>query len=220
MILSKKMKLLCSWSGGKDSCYALMQLQQPPIVLLNALNEHGEISRSHGLSKTILQAQATALGASIHYISATWTDYTEKFIQQLTTLTNQYELTDAVFGDIDIESHREWEESVCKAANINCNLPLWQQDRKTLVSEMIDAGIVAMIVSCNAHLGNDFLGRIINTETIALLEAKGVDVCGENGEFHTVVLDCPLFSNPVEVIQGAKLVNETGYHFLELSLKE
>ena len=84
---------------------------------------------------------------------------------------------------------------------------------------MIDAGIIAMIVSCNAHLGKDFLGRIINAETVTLLEAKGVDVCGENGEFHTVVLNCPLFSKPIEVEQGVKLVNETGYHFLELSLK-
>jgi len=213
------MKLLCSWSGGKDSCYALMKMKEKPIVLLNALNENGEISRSHGLSKHILKAQADALGASIHYISATWSDYTEKFIEKLRMLANQYELTDAVFGDIDIASHREWEEQVCKAANMNCNLPLWQQDRKTLVNEMIDAGIVAMIVSCNAQLGADFLGRIINQETLTLLEAKGVDVCGENGEFHTIVLDCPLFNTPVEVVQGKKLVNETGYHFLELSLK-
>ncbi|EDP98507.1 diphthine--ammonia ligase [Kordia algicida OT-1] len=212
------MKLLCSWSGGKDSCYALMQMQERPIVLLNALNENGEISRSHGLTKALLRAQADALGASIHFIAATWSDYTEKFINKLRMLTNQYELTDVVFGDIDIESHREWEEKVCNAAKINCNLPLWQQDRSALVTEMVAAGIVAMIVSCNDHLGQDFLGRIINKETIELLEAKGVDVCGENGEFHTVVIDCPLFKNPIDVVQGKKLHNGTGYHFLELSL--
>jgi len=213
------MKLLCSWSGGKDSCYALMRMQEKPIALLNALNESGEISRSHGLSKAVLQAQADALGASLHFISATWSDYTDKFIEKLTSLSNQHELTDAVFGDIDIESHREWEENVCKAANLNCNLPLWQQDRKALVNEMIDAGIIAMIVSCNADLGKKFLGKIINKETVAMLDAKGVDVCGENGEFHTVVLDCPLFSKPIEIIQGEKLINETGYHFLKVSLK-
>ena len=214
------MKLLCSWSGGKDSCYALMQMQKQPIVLLNALNENGEISRSHGLSKALLHAQADALGASIHFISATWTDYTEKFIHKLKTLTNQYKLTDAVFGDIDIQSHRDWEEKVCKAVTINCNLPLWQQDRRTLVTEMIDAGIVAMIVSCNDHLGQEFLGKIINTETIELLDKKGVDICGENGEFHTVVLDCPLFNKPIKVVQGKKMSNGTGYNFIELFLKE
>lgn len=214
------MKLLCSWSGGKDSCYALMQLQQQPTVLLNALNENGEISRSHGLTKALLHAQADALSTPIHFISATWSDYTNMFIDKLKTLTVQYSLSDAVFGDIDIQSHRDWEESVCKAATIQCNLPLWQQDRRTLVTEMIAAGIVAMIVSCNDDLGHEFLGKIINEETIALLDAKGVDICGENGEFHTVVLDCPLFKNPIKVIQGEKMSNGTGYNFLELSVKD
>ena len=214
------MKLLCSWSGGKDSCYALMQLQQKPTVLLNALNESGEISRSHGLTKALLHAQADALGAPIHFISTTWSDYTNTFIDKLTTLATQYNLTDAVFGDIDIQSHRDWEESVCKAATIHCNLPLWLQDRRTLVTEMIAAGIVAMIVSCNDDLGKEFLGKIINKETIELLDAKGVDICGENGEFHTVVLDCPLFNKPIRVTQGEKISNGTGYNFLELSIKK
>lgn len=147
-------------------------------------------------------------------------DYTNKFIDKLKTLAIQYKLTDGVFGDIDIQSHRDWEESVCEAANISCNLPLWQQGRRTLVTEMIDAGIAAMIVSCNDDLGQDFLGRIINKETIELLDAKGVDIYGENGKFHTVVLDCPLFNKPIEVIQGKKMSNGTGYNFIELSLKK
>jgi diphthine-ammonia ligase len=84
---------------------------------------------------------------------------------------------------------------------------------------MIEAGIVAMIVSCNDHLGQDFLGKIINQKTIEELEVKGVDVCGENGEFHTVVLDCPLFARPIDVILGEKKSNGTGYNFLELMVK-
>ncbi|MFC0185573.1 hypothetical protein ACFFJX_25280 [Pseudarcicella hirudinis] len=100
---------------------------------------------------------------------------------------------------------------------MNCHLPLWKQSRKDLVLSMIDAGIKTMIVSCNDTLGKDFLGKIINAETITALENKGVDVCGENGEFHTVVLDCPLFSKEIEVIQENKL-EHNGYHFLSLSL--
>jgi diphthine-ammonia ligase len=213
------MNLICSWSGGKDSCFALMQMNQQPTVLLNALNENGEISRSHGLHTSVLQAQAKAMNVPIDFISATWADYTENFIQKLKQLTHKYQLTDAVFGDIDIEPHREWEEKVCQSSNLNCHLPLWQQDRKNLVFSMIEAGIVAMIVSCNDHLGQDFLGKIINQKTIEELEVKGVDVCGENGEFHTVVLDCPLFARPIDVILGEKKSNGTGYNFLELMVK-
>jgi diphthine-ammonia ligase len=213
------MNLICSWSGGKDSCFALMQMNQQPAILLNALNENGQISRSHGLHTSILQAQAKAMNVPIDFISATWADYTENFIQKLQQLTQEYQLTDAVFGDIDIEPHREWEENVCQSASLNCHLPLWQQDRKDLVFSMIDSGIVAMIVSCNDHLGQDFLGKVINSETIAELEIKEVDVCGENGEFHTVVLDCPLFARPIDVILGEKRSNRTGYNFLELMIK-
>ncbi len=213
------MNLICSWSGGKDSCFALMQMNQHPTVLLNALNENGEISRSHGLHTSILQAQAKAMNAPIDFISVTWADYTENFIQKLQQLTQGYHLTDAVFGDIDIQIHRDWEEKVCQSANLNCHLPLWQQDRKNLVFSMIDSGIVAMIVSCNDFLGQDFLGKIINRQTIEELETKGVDVCGENGEFHTVVLDCPLFARPIDVILGKKRSNGTGYVFLELMIK-
>jgi diphthine-ammonia ligase len=147
------MKLLCSWSGGKDSCFALMQMNQAPTVLLNALNEGGEISRSHGIPKEVLQAQAAAIGVPIAFISATWEAYTEKYVQQLRELSQEYQLTDAVFGDIDLQPHRDWEEQVCTAAGISCNLPLWQQDRKELVHKMINAGIKTMIVSCNDHLG-------------------------------------------------------------------
>jgi diphthine-ammonia ligase len=213
------MNLITSWSGGKDSCFALMQMNSKPTVLLNALNENGEISRSHGLHTSVLQAQAKAMNVPIDFISATWADYTESFIFKLQELTHKYQLTDAVFGDIDIEVHREWEEKVCQSASLNCHLPLWQQDRKDLVFSMIDSGIQAMIVSCNDHLGQAFLGKIINFETISELENKGVDVCGENGEFHTVVLDCPLFASPIDVLLGEKKNNGTGYNFLELMIK-
>jgi len=213
------MNLICSWSGGKDSCFALMQMNQQPAVLLNALNENGEISRSHGLHTSILQAQAKAMNVPIDFISATWADYTENFIHKLQKLTKEYQLTDAVFGDIDIQIHREWEENVCQSTGLNCHLPLWQQNRKDLVFNMIDSGIVAMIVSCNDFLGQDFLGKIINLETAEALAKKGVDVCGENGEFHTVVLNCPLFNKPVDVILGEKRSNGTGYNFLELMIK-
>lgn len=213
------MNLICSWSGGKDSCFALMQMNHKPTVLLNALNENGEISRSHGLHTSVLQAQAKAMNVPIDFISATWADYTENFIQKLQKLTQKHELTDAVFGDIDIEVHREWEEKVCQSASLNCHLPLWQQDRKDLVCNMIESGIVAMIVSCNDHLVQTFLGKIINLETIAELENKGVDVCGENGEFHTVVLDCPLFASPIDVLLGEKRSNGTGYNFIDISIK-
>ena len=79
---------------------------------------------------------------------------------------------------------------------------------------MLAGGIRTMIVSCNTQLGPDFLGRTLDAQLVADLEAKGVDVCGENGEFHTLVLDCPLFKTPVQPGAYTKVQHED-YCFLQ-----
>jgi len=213
--------ILCSWSGGKDSCFALMQAiteGYQPAVLLNVLNEEGQISRSHGIPAAILQAQAKATGLPIQLIASSWNDYEEKFTAALQQLKNEYTVTYAVFGDIDLQAHRDWEEKVCTNAGLRAVLPLWQQDRKTLVMQMINAGIKTIIVSCNETMGPNFLGRMIDEQCVNDLQEVGVDVCGENGEFHTLVLDCPLFSNSINVKVTEKILHNK-YWFAQLQLQ-
>ncbi|MCL6294447.1 diphthine--ammonia ligase [Jejuia spongiicola] len=215
------MNFLCSWSGGKDSCFAFYKATLQgfkPTVLLNVMNEFGDRSRSHGIPKAVLQAQANALELPIHFFSSTWGDYEKKYIENLKTITKNYPITHSVFGDIDIESHRAWEEKVSKAADLEAVLPLWQGDRKQLVLDMIDAGIEAIIVSCNQELGADFLGRIIDAELVKTLENMEIDACGENGEFHTLVVNAPFFKNRIEVeIEGK--ATSSNYNFANLVLK-
>jgi len=211
------MRSVVSWSGGKDSCYAMMQAKAAgyqPVVLLNMMNENGQISRSHGLPHAVLMEQASMLEMVVVTVPATWESYEERFIAVLQQLVEIYEVKAAVFGDIDLQPHRDWEEKVCAAAGIEAVLPLWQQPRHKLVMEMLQSGIKTMIVSCNTHLGPDFLGRILDEDLVKDLEAKGVDVCGENGEFHTLVLDCPLFKHPVSVGAYTK-VQHGDYWFLQ-----
>ncbi len=196
----KKDRALCSWSGGKDSCYALMQAintGNEPAVLLNVLNEEGKISRSHGIPAAILQQQAAAMSLPIHMISSSWAEYEINFTSALHTLKEQHQLSVAVFGDIDLQAHRDWEEMVCEKAGLTALLPLWQQDRRLLVNAMLDGGIETMIVSCNEKMGERFIGRTLTRDLVNELEELGIDPCGENGEFHTLVLNCPLFKNRV-----------------------
>lgn len=211
------MKLISSWSGGKDSCFALMQTLKEKTnslaVLLNMMNENGEISRSHGLPLAILQQQADAIGVPLSGTPASWKDYETLYINTLNSLKATYRTEAVVFGDIDLEPHREWEEKVCAASEQQALLPLWQQDRKELVYAMIDGGIKAIIVSCNTDLGEAFLGREITRELVTELEVAGVDACGENGEYHTAVIDCPLFSKPVN-LPPVKKTTHNGYCFL------
>jgi uncharacterized protein (TIGR00290 family) len=214
--------ILCSWSGGKDSCFALMQaisVGYKPRVLLNVLNEEGKISRSHGIPSFILQAQADTAQLPIHLISSSWDDYEKKFTAALSFLKDTYSLGYAVFGDIDLQPHRDWEEKVCSNAGLEAVLPIWQQNRKELVLKMLEAGIETMIVSCNETMGESYLGQIITPELITELDAMGIDACGENGEYHTLVLDCPLFTEKI-MVQVIEKINHENYWFSRLTLQE
>lgn len=215
------MNSVCSWSGGKDSCFALMQAMKEGYVskvLLNVLNEEGKISRSHGIPSAILQAQSFAAGIPIHFIESSWKEYEPKFIQGLKQLTEQYELTHAVFGDIDLQAHRDWEDKVCKEARVQAVLPLWKQDRLQLVNQMLESKIETIIVSCNEVMGEKFLGKTLTTDLIDELQQLGVDPCGENGEFHTLVVNCPLFTQRLQVQVTEKLLYEH-YWFCRLQMK-
>lgn len=217
---SHKNSLLCSWSGGKDSCYALMQAKADgyiPKVLLSVLNEEGKISRSHGIPAPILQEQGNACHIPVNLISSSWQDYEQNFVSALIALKKEYQLTHAVFGDIDLQEHRDWEEKVCSRAGITALLPLWEEDRYALVMRMLEEGFQSMIVSCNEEMGEEYLGKILNPQVVNELYEMGIDVCGENGEFHTLVLTCPLFAYPIKVHVKEKVKHDK-YWFCGLQL--
>lgn len=215
--MSNSLPTACSWSGGKDSCYALLLSIAKgliPRAILNMMNEDGKISRSHGLPASLLNQQAAALGLPLIAIPSTWEDYQANFITALKKLKVAYAIEAMVFGDIDLQEHRDWEEMVCAAAGLSAILPLWQRDRKELVLEMLDRPIEAIIVSCNEVMGPRFLGRTIDRSLVAELEAIGVDPCGETGEYHTLVLNCPLFTHRID-IPPYTTTNHNGYHFIQ-----
>lgn len=210
----------CSWSGGKDSCFALMQVDgnnSKLKVLVNMMNEHGLISRSHGLPLALLQQQANAMNVPLIARSTSWNDYEMNFVDALNDIRRNHEVDTVIFGDIDLQAHRDWEEIVCSKAGVKAILPLWKKDTRTLVVDMLHGGIETMIVSCNAHLGEDFLGEVLTFELISKLEEKGVDVCGENGEYHTLVFNCPLFRKKIDLPRYNKVKHEE-YWFLQWEL--
>jgi uncharacterized protein (TIGR00290 family) len=111
-------------------------------------------------------------------------------------------------------------ERVCGRHRITAHLPLWQEARRDLLAEFIGAGFSATIVAVSdARLPTSLLGRQLDWATVADLEAAGVDACGEEGEFHTVVTGGPLFSAPLQLRHGA-VVGHAGYSFLEVSLAD
>jgi uncharacterized protein (TIGR00290 family) len=187
-----------------------------PRILLTVLNEEGKISRSHGIPSAILMKQASSMGLPAYAISSSWEDYEANFTAALEKLKINYGLTHAVFGDIDLQAHRDWEEKVCANAGLSAVLPLWKEDRRKLVLEMLEKGIETMIVSCNETLGENFLGRTLTPSLIDELVAMGIDPCGENGEYHTLVLDCPLFAERIRVTVTGNAKHDN-YWFTQLA---
>lgn len=182
-------------------------------VLVNMMNENGEISRSHGIPLSILNEQASSLRVPLIAIPTSWKDYEMNFMKALDQAKSSFAIEAMVFGDIDLQAHRDWEEMVCEKAGIEAILPLWQKERTPLVRQMLEAGIETMIVSCNTLMGESFLGKMISPELISELEELGVDPCGENGEFHTLVINSPLFNKPVTLPACRKIKHEE-YWFL------
>ncbi len=192
-------KAFCSWSGGKDSCLALNRARRNGYdvqFLLTMFDEAEDRSRSHAVPLKLIEAQADALGIKLVTARASWQNYEKVFIETLGEFQKQ-NVTHGIFGDIDLQAHRDWEEKVCAAAEIEAVLPLWNENRRAMVDEFLTEDFKAVVVCVNEnYLDASFCGRIFDENFVNDLPAT-VDVCGENGEFHTFVFDGKLFANPV-----------------------
>jgi uncharacterized protein (TIGR00290 family) len=167
-------------------------------TMITMFEETGVRSRSHGIDKSLMQAQAHALNMALVTPHASWQSYEKEFVATLSNLKVAGH-EGIIFGDIDLQPHREWEEKVCAQANLSAVLPLWQLDRRQLAEQVLQLGFKAIVV-CVDHrfLTADFCGCEFNREFVESLP-EGVDACGENGEFHTFVYAGPLLSAPLSV---------------------
>jgi len=215
----KDQPFFCSWSGGKDSClalyYALQQGGKARRLLTMVENE--ERSKSHRLPVELLQKQAELLQIPLTTCVASWEEYEEKFLATIKKFKAEG-INYGVFGDIDIPGHLKWVQDICAQADITAYHPLWQKSRRQVVHEFITAGFKAMIVVVNEKLCDKvFLGRMLDLALIEELEEQGVDPCGENGEFHTVVIGGPIFRHDLPLRTGPEQYHD-GYWFLPVNV--
>ncbi|MBI2869502.1 MAG: diphthine--ammonia ligase [Chloroflexi bacterium] len=208
-----------SWSGGKDCCLACYRASSSGLqirYLVNMMTDDGQRSRSHGLATRWLQMQAEALGIPLVQRAAGNDDYEAQFKGVLRAL-KQDGITAGVFGDIDFNAHREWVERVCADAGIKPYLPLWQENQAALMREFIDSGFTAVVVAVKAALlGADWLGRTVDHAFLAdLARLDNITPCGEAGEYHTLVVDGPIFNRRLD-ITGTGRVQQNGHWLLDI----
>jgi diphthine-ammonia ligase len=210
-----------SWSGGKDCCLACFRAITSGLkvsYLVNMVNEDGEQSRSHGLAAKWLQMQSQAMNIPLIQHGATRANYEAKFKDVLLNL-KQKGITEGVFGDIDVEEHRQWIERVCSEVGVIPRLPLWGEDQKSMLTGFINLGFETVIVATKAELmGEEWLGRKLDKEFIADLAIfnRNITPCGEAGEFHTLVIDGPLFEKRMEITEANKVLRD-GRWFWEIT---
>lgn len=212
------MKVVSLWSAGKDSCFACykaMASGYEVLALFNFTQADGEDSLSHGLPSEVILRQAELTGIPIVQKAMPKEAYRNEFKRLITEWKNKAGIRGIVFGDIYLQEHKDWIDRVCQELDVEAILPLWNRDTKELILEIINSGFEAIVVSTRAELlGEEWLGRKIDNEFIKELSPE-IDPCGEKGEFHTFVYDCPLFNNPLRFRLGKKTLRD-GRWFLKL----
>jgi len=120
-----------------------------------------------------------------------------------------------LFGDIYLQEHKDWVGRVCGDLGIEAVEPLWGKNPEDILSSFIDAGFEAAIVSAQSKLINeDWIGHIVDRNFIVYLKNRNIDLCGENGEYHTLVINGPIFKRPMRLIEN-KTVGRDDYWFLD-----
>lgn len=198
-----------NWSGGKDSSLCLHYIQQDSRhavdCLLTSVNAAHDRISMHGVRRSLLQAQAASIGLPLQTIELPeqpgMQEYEQAMMNKVTALKNDG-YSHAVFGDIFLEDLKRYREEKLANLDIQCVFPLWKISTTELMQQFLHLGFKAIIVCVNEKfLDKSFCGRLIDESFVRDLPPH-VDVCGENGEYHSYVFDGPIFKHPVAFTKG------------------
>jgi uncharacterized protein (TIGR00290 family) len=199
-----KKKALFNWSSGKDSALALYKILQDNkyeiSYLLTSVNQQFQRISMHGVRVELLEQQAKNIGLPLEIMQIpempTMEAY-EEVVQITLSKLKKQGITHSIFGDIFLEDLRKYREEKLAEMDFEGVFPLWKIPTQDLIQEFIGLGFKTIVVCVNERfLDKSFVGRIIDQDFINDLP-ENVDVCGENGEFHTFTFDGPIFSKPI-----------------------
>ena len=218
------MKILLSWSSGKDSAWALHVLnrQHPGAVaaLLTTVNEAMDRVAMHGVRREVLDAQARAARLPLRVVDIPHPCPNEIYEQRMAAAVAAAvsdRFTHVAFGDLFLQDVRRYREERLAGSGLTPLFPLFGTDADTpqLARQMIAAGLRARITCLNPKVvDRGFAGREFDAALLSELPAS-IDPCGERGEFHTCAYGGPMFSREVAIETGIT-VERDGYVFTDL----
>ncbi len=227
---------ISSWSGGKDSCFACYKALQAGYNVSHLVNfiskEYKRVS-FHGIEAGLIKMQAELAGIPLYQKETTPDNYENEFKDAVKSLMHnennlplllkggEGELSNGikgmVFGDIYLEEHRQWVDRVCKELGVKPIEPLWEKNTEELIKDFIITGFQAVVVSGQAKfIDEGWIGEPVSRDFMEYLKKRSdVDICGENGEYHTFVVGGPLFKGRIEITEK-EVISRNGYWFLDI----
>ena len=219
---SLRPKALISWSSGKDSAFALHEIMRAGefdvVGALTTVTEtFGRVS-IHGVRQEILRAQCEAAGLPQQIVPIPYpcpNEIYEARMGEAVATAVRDGTTHIIFGDLFLADIRAYREEKLKGSGITPVFPLWQRPTLPLAHAMIANGFEAYLATVDLKkLPADFAGRKFDRQLLADLP-RGVDPCGENGEFHTCVVAAPIFAQRLAVVPGERIERD-GYAYCDL----
>lgn len=205
-----KINCIFNWSGGKDSSLALYYALQNPELeikyLVTTINDAVNRISMHGVREELLIKQAESIGIPLYQIRLPempgMAEYDAIMHQHLTKFKAEG-ITHSIFGDIFLEDLKNYRDARLAEVGITGIYPIWKRDTTELINEFLELGFGTVIACTQERLG-EFAGKEITHDLIAALP-DDVDVCGENGEFHTYAFKGPIFKQPIVYQTGEKI---------------
>jgi uncharacterized protein (TIGR00290 family) len=206
------------WSGGKDSALAVTRARARGLeigALLNFIDGATRRVRFHATRAELVAAQADATGIPLRQHATSWAEFEGVFRAALAQLRVEG-FAGVVFGDIHLADVRAWYEDRVRAAGLEHVEPIWGDEPAALLREFVAGGGRAVITCCEtAKLDETWLGRIVDERFVSEIASTGIDVCGENGEYHSFAFAGPAFRERVAWRAGER---RTDGGFVQLDL--
>ena len=220
--------VLLSWSGGKDAAWALHVLRQRDDIevvgLVTTITEGHERISMQGIRVEVLHAQARVVGLPVIEAripqAADNTIYETAFADALRTARTRWPAARTIaFGDLFLDDIRAWRQAQCTKLDWDALFPLFGRDTHALAREMQGKGLRATLCCVDiTQLDARFAGRPFDPALLDALPPQ-VDPCGEHGEFHTCVSDGPMFTAPLDLVQGETVLRDARFAYTDFRLR-
>jgi uncharacterized protein (TIGR00290 family) len=217
------LRVILSWSGGKDSALALYEIQKTRsyeiLALLTTVTEDYDRISMHGVRRVLLERQAASLGYPLEKVPISKDASNGEYESRMREILAKYlnlGVTSVVFGDIFLEDVRKYREGNLSKIGMRGIFPLWKRDTYELARTFISLGFKTVITCVDSTvLDKKFVGRVFDERLLSELPST-VDPCGENGEFHSFVYSGPIFQYPIPHTIGEIVLRDNRFYYCDL----